>query len=268
MRAERVRAAARDAFWDPSRRLFVDGEKAGKRLDSVSSTTNALAALAGAVDPKDAGAWAEAVRANPGVMKPVSPLDAALLLDAFVFLGLDLHARALLDEYYGSIVRAGEPTLPEFWSAGVGAAGVRGDGSRCHAYGAAPADVLTAHALGCRALEPGWRRACIEPRALGLSWARGRRPTPLGEIGVDWERDDLSWTLEVELPDGIHAEVVLPRMGWGSQRLTVNGTEQAFVQGWKEFSARYHLATEPVSPPSLRVEIAGKGRFHIVTESV
>jgi len=222
VKSETVRAAARTAFWDPERNLFIDGEfdgrarhdlggppSDGKRVNAVSPTANAWAALGGGVGKKEAGAWAEAMRTDAGIMAPVSPYDATTLLDAFMALDLELHARELLHRYYGGIVRNNEPTLPEFWAEGDASGGrYRDDFSRCHPYGTGPAYELIHYVLGARAATPGWDQAVIAPHGFGLSHASGRVPTPHGDIDIRWEREDTSWSLEVVLPHGLERAAV------------------------------------------------------------
>jgi hypothetical protein len=260
--------SARRTFWDSSRNVFLDGERDGKLVDAVSITVNAWAALAGTVPRAAAGAWAERLRTDPAIMQLVSPYDATTLLDAFFSLGLDLHARELLDHYFGSIVRNGEPTLPEFWSAGVSGMRYWNDTSRCHAFGTGPAYQCLWHILGVKPLVPGWTRVSIEPHALGLQNARGRVPTPHGDIGIEWERDDLSWRLDVDLPVGITAEITLPRIGWGNQRLVVNGQEAQRIHGWEAYLAQAHRENVDRFPHYVRCVLDRAGRHSILTESV
>jgi hypothetical protein len=222
-RAENAMQSARAAFWDDDRAMFIDGELNGEKSMAFSPTVNAWAALADMVPRHRRGDWAHAVTTDPAVMPPVTPLDATLLLEAFAHLGMDHYSRALLDGYFGSIVRAGEPTLPEYWIASEsGAAGRGDDSSACHPYGAGPAYVLHDLVLGVTPAVPGYRRAVIAPGGLGLTEASGRVPTPHGDIVIAWRRSDATFNLCVELPSAVNAELRLPRIGTMRERLTVN----------------------------------------------
>lgn len=267
-KAARIRAAAIAAFWDPERCVFIDGEmEGGGRSPAVSITVNALAALAGAVDPALRGAWADFLRRNAGVLPPVSPLDASLLLEAYAALDLDLHFRELLDTYFGGIAKAGEPTLPEFWSHGVNGSRYWSDLSRCHAYGTAPAYLLPRYVLGARPLSPGWRQMVIEPRHIGLTNASGRIPVPQGDISIQWRREMLSWSLQVEIPEGVTAEVRLPKLGWGNQRLWHNGTLVDQLDGWPDFAAHAQRRTKELSSKKLSLKLQTPGRHYVETEA-
>ena len=64
---------------------------------------------------------------------------------------------------------------------------------------------------GIEAVEPGYRRARIAPRpGGGLTWARAAHDTIHGRIEVYWSSEGGSRTIEVSLPGGVDAEVVLP----------------------------------------------------------
>ena len=267
-KASAVRSAARAAFWDGERMLFIDGEVDGKPSAAVSPTANAWAALAGLLRPQERGAWAEALRSDPGILGPVSPYDATVLLEAFVHLGLDLHTRDLLDGYFGSVVRAGHPTMPEFWKLDeAGPSRYRDDFSRCHPYGSGPAYVLHQVVLGVRPAAPGWTRALIRPAALGLGWASGIVPTPRGDIRLSWERGDGSWKLDVELPPGVAGDLVLPRLGWGDERLEVNGRVVWNAPRWPALAAQFRRQAVPAAPRVVSCKLPS-GRSRVVLESL
>jgi alpha-L-rhamnosidase len=81
-----------------------------------------------------------------------------------------------------------------------------------HAWGAAPANLLPRYILGAQPLTPGWETARIFPRIGNLSYAKGKVPTPRGPIRIDWKSSD-TFTLSLTLPEGMHAQVVLPNIG-------------------------------------------------------
>ncbi|MGB7343810.1 MAG: alpha-L-rhamnosidase C-terminal domain-containing protein, partial [Pirellulaceae bacterium] len=90
-----------------------------------------------------------------------------------------------------------------------------------HAWGAAPANLLPRCVLGAEPGAPGWTSALIRPRPSGLQFARGRVPTPLGPVEVDWKMDK-TFKLSLSLPDGMQARVELP---------SVEGSTGVFVDG-------------------------------------
>jgi alpha-L-rhamnosidase len=64
---------------------------------------------------------------------------------------------------------------------------------------------------GIELTEPGYRRVRIAPQpGGGLTSATTRHTTVHGDITVDWRLEDGEVTLDITLPDGVEAEVVLP----------------------------------------------------------
>ena len=60
--------------------------------------------------------------------------------------------------------------------------------------------------LGVEPLEPGYRVFRVDPRPpSGISWARGRVPTPCGDIEVAWKRTAEGISLSVAAPPGTRA---------------------------------------------------------------
>ena len=97
--------------------------------------------------------------------------------------------------------------------------------SDCHAWSAAPTCVLMQEVLGVRPIEPGYQRVQIKPFPGGLSWAKGTVPTPHGDIQVSWTQGK-QFELELTLPDGIKADVILP----GKSKQTVGPGHAVFVK--------------------------------------
>jgi hypothetical protein len=78
-----------------------------------------------------------------------------------------------------------------------------------HAWGAAPANLLPRYVLGAQPAAPGWTTAMIRPCPGGLTYARGRVPSPLGPIEIDWKNES-AFALSLALPGGMQAKVELP----------------------------------------------------------
>ncbi len=261
--------AIRETLWVESRGLFADGLKDGRLLEQFSPTANAWAALAGALLPGRAGSWAESVRSAPDLMPPQTPFDATLLLEAFLKFGLELHARDLLNRYWGAIIRAGHLTLPEFWHSGYrgGLQFRTTSSSLCHPFGAGPAYLLPEYILGVQPAAPGWRKAVIRPLAMGLHWALGRIPTPAGEIEIGWEKSDDRWELEALLPPGVSAELILPRLSWGRERLLINRREAWRAEARDEYRRQLDRNYVNTGPREVRASLDAPGRYAVVLES-
>ncbi|MGO4236190.1 family 78 glycoside hydrolase catalytic domain [Pseudarthrobacter sp. YAF2] len=79
---------------------------------------------------------------------------------------------------------------------------------------------------GIRPLEPGYARVLIQPQpGEGISWAKTSLKTPHGMVRVEWTLDGDGFRLEVTVPAGVAADVVLPdgarhAMGGGTGSFT------------------------------------------------
>jgi alpha-L-rhamnosidase len=78
-----------------------------------------------------------------------------------------------------------------------------------HAWGAAPANIISRYLLGVRPLAPGCRRMLIQPRLGGLAWVQAKIPTPLGPIELRIENGERV-NLDLSLPAGMEARVEHP----------------------------------------------------------
>jgi hypothetical protein len=108
----------------------------------------------------------------------------------------------------GMIERGGATTFWELWDVTTQ--------SRCHAWSASPLYHLCEQVLGVQQVEPGWRRAKIEPYCGELDYARGAVPTPQGVIRVEWEKvSEDQLVVRIDLPPGVEADFIAP---WGQTR--------------------------------------------------
>ncbi|MDB4345898.1 family 78 glycoside hydrolase catalytic domain [bacterium] len=80
-----------------------------------------------------------------------------------------------------------------------------------HAWGAAPANLLPRYILGAEALQPGWKTVRIRPHLAGLSFAKGKVPTPRGPVHIEWGHSK-SFKLTLNLPEATSAQVELPTL--------------------------------------------------------
>jgi alpha-L-rhamnosidase len=90
-----------------------------------------------------------------------------------------------------------------------------------HAWGAAPANIISRYVLGVRPLEPGYTKILIAPQPGALKWIRGKVPTPCGAVSVSWNRDTAS--LDIEVPPGATALVELPAPFGAGNDIIVDG---------------------------------------------
>lgn len=87
-----------------------------------------------------------------------------------------------------------------------------------HAWGAAPANIISRFVLGVRPLEPGYARMLIAPQPGNLQWVRGKVPTAVGPVGVDIN-NGTTFRIAVVLQPGATAQIIVPRRPAGTVSL-------------------------------------------------
>ena len=93
--------------------------------------------------------------------------------------------------------------------------GVLPDGTAKHSLNhyskGAVISFLHRYVAGLQRLEPGYRRIRVSPKpGGGITWARTHHDTPHGRIDVAWHIDDGTGTIDIMIPEGTTAELVLP----------------------------------------------------------
>lgn len=133
---------------------------------------------------------------------------AQYLLEALFENGAEKAAVALMtasnDRSWRHMVESGATITWEAWDMKY-----KSNQDWNHAWGAAPANLLPRYILGAEALTPGWQTARIRPHPSGLSFAKGKVPTPHGPILIEWEQGDV-FTLTLEIPKQMQLQLELP----------------------------------------------------------
>ena len=196
-------------MWDEAKEAYIDCIRDdGTPSPKVSQQTNSLAILCGvAADERLEKIRNVPVEAKDGMTKVGSPFALFYILEALVKQGRFDGVLSVTRERWGEMIKLGATT---FWEMFPGFWGDWWTRSYCHAWSAAPVYFLSRYNLGVWWDEPGYKKARIAPIPLDLTWAKGRVPTPTGEISAAWEKKDDSFTLEVALPAGTRAVVELP----------------------------------------------------------
>ena len=91
-----------------------------------------------------------------------------------------------------------------------------------HAWGAAPANIIVRKLMGVEPITAGFETFRIKPQIGTLSFAELKTPTIKGEIFISWKKTEGQDRLEVIIPGGTSAELVLPFVATKS-RLMING---------------------------------------------
>lgn len=75
--------------------------------------------------------------------------------------------------------------------------------SLCHGWASGPTAFLSKQVLGINVKEPGFKKVEIQPDLGGLSWAKGKIPTPYGEICVEHRMKNGEIETKVSAPEEI-----------------------------------------------------------------
>jgi len=201
-------AAFNRELWVPDRGLYRDGKPfqtsvkpykwlpADKDIETFSPHVNLLAVLY-ELAPKEQ---------QPAIVDKVlseSPLNTQPWFMHWVFPAID---QAGLFERYGFAqlgrwqIAPATQTFREMWN----------HGDYSHGWCSTPLVQLSAHVLGVTPAEPGFQTISIRPEPGELAWAKGRVPTPHGDVAVSWVSGADRFALEVTVPAGTGADIVLP----------------------------------------------------------
>ena len=224
--ASRLREHLRASHWDDRRGLFVDSVFAGERSRTVSELSNGMALVFGVADERQTARIVAHLEQPPEDLLRTTPLILFFVLEGLAAAGrTDLAVRIMRER--GAMARPESrfTTEPQFASPNPYSGELTG---LVHSSSVAPAWTLSRHVLGILPAGAGFARCRIAPPAVpDLRWARGVLPAARGPIGVRWQRRDGTLTLQVDLPDGLDTEVVLPRDAGTDLRLTRDGTTTA-----------------------------------------
>ncbi len=162
-----------------------------------------------------------------------SPYGAPYLFDALYELEAENYAFNLLtsetDRSWMNMIRFGTTITSEAWDIKY-----KNNMTWNHAWGASPVYIITRHIFGIEPLEPSFKKILISPRPGPLVEAEIRSPTIRGDIEVRFEREksgngemrEGALDMEIKIPAGTTANVVLPGPLHTGFRLLVNNTEK------------------------------------------
>jgi hypothetical protein len=136
----RMTAAARGAFFDSSRQVFVSGPKR-----QVSWASQAWMALSGIATSAESAQAFRTVAAQTDAVRPGAPYLYHYVAEAMLRCGLKTEARQLVEAYWGGMVKAGADTFWEVYdpsNSGLSPYGNVLVNSYCHAWSCTPAYLL------------------------------------------------------------------------------------------------------------------------------
>lgn len=216
--ADELRLAIDQHLWSEQEHAFVDCLHAdGSPSPVISEQTNTVVYLCKAAsEERLALLEARLLSCPPHWVRIGSPFMMFFHFEALASAGHFGRIVALTRERWGEMLAKGATTCwetfpgfdPKWWTR-----------SHCHAWSAAPGYFLGALQLGARPMEPGFRRVRVAPQPAGLQWARGQVPTPHGPIAISWQLRPTEFSLQVQLPQSVAGELVLPPPVPGTARI-------------------------------------------------
>jgi len=219
-KAKQVGESFNKVFFDPASSLYVDGE--GSRHSSLHAN---MFALAFDLVPGERIPGIADFLQSRGMA--CSVYGAQYLLEALFAAGRDKYAVELMSaktqRSWYHMIESGSTMTWEAWDPKF-----KGNLTWNHAWGAAPANIISRFVLGVRPIEPGYSKLLIAPQLGGLSWVKGKVPTALGPVALKVD-NGMAFRLEVELPAKAKATVALPRRKEG--KVLLDDKQVAAVAG-------------------------------------
>jgi hypothetical protein len=162
-RIARMKAAARRAFYDAERKVFVSGPER-----QVSWASQAWLAIAGVVEREQAASAMRTALSLREAVRPTTPYLYHYVVEGLLASGLRAEALDLVQSYWGGMIAAGADTFWEVYDPGNPLHSPYGDihiNSYCHAWSCTPSYLFRTRELA-------------RPVAITSSAARGIPGTP------------------------------------------------------------------------------------------
>lgn len=199
--AAKVHGSFQRAFFDPARGLYTDGEG----FDHTSQHANFFPLAFGLVPEPHIESVADFI-VSKGMA--CSVYGAQYLLEALCAAGREDQAIRLMiasgPRTWLRMIEEGSTMTWEAWGPEF-----KPNLTWNHAWGAAPANIISRFVLGVRPLDPGFSKILIAPRLGPLKWLRGTVPTPHGAVQLE-AKDGASMRLNIEIPEHTSAIVQFP----------------------------------------------------------
>lgn len=213
-KANKVYTMFNSTFFDPKREIYIDGEGSSH----ASLHANMFPLAFGLVPAERQAKVADFVESRG---MACSVYGAQFLLEALYQSGKGDHALRLMtartERTWWHMLEQGSTMTLEAWNPKV-----KPNLTWNHAWGAAPANIISRYLLGVRPLAPGYTSILIAPQPGTLKWVRGKVPTPHGPVIVSL-KNDARLRMEIEVPPGATARVVLPGKATRAEPISVDG---------------------------------------------
>ena len=190
-RAQRLRKAVVDVFWDEEQGGLVHSRRNGELNRHMTKYANLFALMFNFMDEAKAESIRERVLKNDKVQPIVTPYMRFYELATMCEMGEHDQVREEINRYWGGMLDLGATSFWEKYDPAES-----GDAhyamydrpfakSLCHSWGASPLYLIGKYFLGVRPLTPGYETYSIEPHLGGLEWMEGAVPLPDGQVELE-----------------------------------------------------------------------------------
>jgi len=210
VKAKQVYASFNAKFFDAAQGLYIDGEGS-----SHASLHGNLFALDFGLVPAERQAKVADFVQSRGMA--CSVYGAQYLLETMFKSGKDDYALRLMTDRgergWVHMMELGSTMTTEAWDAKF-----KPNLTWNHAWGSAPANIVSRFVLGVRPLEPGYAKLLVAPQPGKLAWVQGKVPTARGPVTVKVTNSD-GFKLDVDIPAGTTARLAVPNIEGAQVRL-------------------------------------------------
>jgi hypothetical protein len=218
-----VKTAFNRELWNSKKGLYRDGKPfqtsvkphewlpADQAIETFSPHVNLLAVLYDLAPPDKQPSIVEEVMAE-------RPLNTQPWFMYWVFAAIDhagLFESYAVEQMHRWQIVPETQSFHEMWQGG----------DLSHGWCASPLVQMSARVLGVTPASPGFDRIAIRPELCDLQWAQGTVPTPHGDVKVSWKLTADGWQMDVTIPAGTQAEVILPASRFRQPRLLMDGVK-------------------------------------------
>lgn len=203
-RAEQLKQAVMEYFWDEEKGAFIDSFASGRR--HITRHANIFAVLFGVADKCQINKIIKNVLMNPEITAIKTPYFQFYELDVLAQLGFMDKVTEKLRTYWGGMLEEGAVTFWEEYTPGQSQDekySMYGDPygkSLCHAWGAAPIYLMGRYMAGVYPLSPGYERFAISPYLRPFEEVRFQIPVCSGSVWI--EKKDNKITIKTDRTGG------------------------------------------------------------------
>lgn len=196
-----------DALWNGT---AYNSGNFKKPQDAPDDRANAMAVLSGLASPDKYPAIKKVLEEQ----EFASPYMEKYVLEALCVMGEEEASLQRMKKRYTVMVDAPYTTLWEFWKTG-------GMGTYNHGWNA-PNTILSQYIAGISVVDPAWETYHVKPQLGRLNSLQVRVPSVKGDIDVDINKSDKTFSIHLLSPEGTTAIVGIPKKHFEIKEIHAN----------------------------------------------